>query len=225
VGHESVASIGDDYGWPTVALTNAPNTWALTLLGTLPSIHSLDPYTATVGSAAFDLAIVGSNFVSGTVALWNGTPLPTTVVDSEHLSATLSADQLSTAALAIITVQSPAPASFGSGWLSFVVMALPPTIESVTPAQTTAGSPTTMITVNGFHFAANAEVLWTGVPVPTTFINSGQLTAQIDASLLVNGQTAGIAVRNSTPQEEISSSVSFEVDPLTEVIYLPTVVR
>lgn len=223
--HESVTSAGDDYGWPYAALTNAPNTWALTLLGTLPSIHSLDPYTATVGSAAFDLAITGRNFVSGTVALWNGTALPTTVVDSEHLSATVSAARLSAAALAMITAQSPAPASFGSSGLFFVVVALPPTIQSVTPAQTAAGSPTTTITVNGLHFAANAQVLWNGHPLPTTFVNSSQLTAQIDASLLANGQTAGIVVRNSAPQEQISSVFSFEVEPLDQVIYLPAVVR
>jgi hypothetical protein len=223
LSHESVTSAGDANPWPYTALMNAPNTWALTLLGTVPSIISLDPFTATVGSPAFELMIEGSSFISGTVALWDGAALPTTFVDSQHLSVTVSAAQLSSAAL--VTVKTRSPSSFESNALPFVVTALPPSIQSVSPAHLSAGSPATTLTVEGLHFGADADLLWNGVPVPTTFANSNRLTAQIDASLLANGQTVGLAVRNGAPQEQISSSISFEVVPLTQVIYLPTVVR
>jgi hypothetical protein len=79
--------------------------------------------------------------------------------------------------------------------------------------------------VNGQNFSADAQVLWNGVPVPTTFVNAGRVTAQIGPSLLADGQTVGIAVRNVTPQEQISQPVFFEVEVGNHAIYLPAVLR
>ncbi len=225
LSHDNVSAANDTYGWPFAATQNSPRSWSAATLGTLPTITALDRYTATVGSSSFTLAVMGSDFISGTVVLWNGAPLSTTFASSEHLSATVSISQLANTANVTVSAQSPAPANFESNGLPFEVIALPPVINSLSPSHVAAGSQTTTLTVNGQRFAANAQVLWKGNPLPTTFVSSGQLTAQIDAALLSDGGSAGVAVRNPTPQEQISSAMPFEVDPHTAVIYLPAVLR
>jgi hypothetical protein len=221
--HESVMAAGNDYAWPTLANSGQPKSWGLTTLGTLPSLTSLEPFMAPLNSPSFTLEIEGRDMISGTVLLWNGAPLPTTVVNSEQISATIGLAQLNSAAT--VTVKTRTPDNFESNALPFVVMAQPPAIQSITPASLPASSPATILTVNGQNFSADAQVLWNGVPVPTTFVNAGRVTAQIGASLLADGQTVGISVRNVTPQEQISQPAFFEVEVGNHVIYLPTVLR
>jgi hypothetical protein len=67
-------------------------------------------------------------------------------------------------------------------------------------------------------------VLWNGQALPTTFENSGSVRAQVAASLLVSGQTVGLAVRNNTPQSNVSPILAFEVIQ-GQNIYLPAVLR
>jgi len=224
LGHYGLSTPGDDYPWPFAAVANAPATWALTALGTLPSLASLDPFTATLGSPAFALHIEGSNFVSGTVALWNGAPLPTEFGDSEHLTATVGAAQLSAAGTVTVTTRGPAPGEFVSNGLAFSVLALPPTISQVSPSTLLAGSPQATLTVTGTHFSGDAQLLWDGLALPTTVVNSGQLTAQVAAALLAEGKSVGLAVQNPTPQMRISPPMTFEVVPRS-LIFLPLMNR
>ncbi len=60
-----------------------------------PSITSVAPSSATAGSAPFTITVNGSGFVPGDVVLWNGTPLPTTYVNGNQLTATVSASLIS----------------------------------------------------------------------------------------------------------------------------------
>lgn len=85
-GHYWVGAQGDDYGWPyaapTVALYNAPNTWARAALGLLPVINALTPLSMTAGSATVLVTVEGENFDPGAVVVWNGTPLATVAAAS-----------------------------------------------------------------------------------------------------------------------------------------------
>ena len=159
LGHYALATEGDDYAWPFAAVANAPSTWALTALGTLPALTALDPFTATLNSPAFALQIEGSNFLSGTVVLWNDAPLPTDFGDSEHLTATVGAAQLGAAGTVTVTTRAPAPGEFVSNGLLFAVLALPPGISQVSPASLLAGTPQATLTVTGTHFSADAQLL------------------------------------------------------------------
>lgn len=62
-----------------------------------------------VDGVAFELAVEGTGFVSGTAVLWNGGALATTFVDSEHLSATVDAGKLSNPAAVTINTRAPGP--------------------------------------------------------------------------------------------------------------------
>ncbi len=80
-GHYWVGAQGDDYGWPyaapTIALYNAPNTWARTVLGLQPIIDAVEPFSLTVGSPTTIITVTGQYFDANAEVLWNNTPLPT----------------------------------------------------------------------------------------------------------------------------------------------------
>jgi len=51
-------------------------------LGPSPSVSSLSPNTAVVGSPQLTLDVAGANFTASTVIVWNGGDEPTTFVDA-----------------------------------------------------------------------------------------------------------------------------------------------
>ena len=228
LGHYWVSSVGDDYLWPYHSVGHKPNTWATSALGNQPVITAIAPFTATVLGSAFTLSLEGSGFVSGTQTLWNGSALPTTFVDGEHLTAQIAAAQLNSAATIQVTTRSPAPANFTSNAVPFVVEAAQPVITNLSPSSVVAGNPTLTLTIDGSNFATDAQVLWNGTPLTTQFVGPTQVKVQIEAALLANGQTAGVAVRNQLPDERISSAVTFTVDPnqtTTSTVYLPLIAK
>jgi hypothetical protein len=76
----------------------------------------LVPASTSPGGAPFTLSLSGTGFVSGATVNFNSTPLPTSFVDSEHLTALVPAAQIATARTAPVTVANPS-----SGGLSNVV--------------------------------------------------------------------------------------------------------
>lgn len=64
----------------------------------------LMPTAVSPGSAGFALNVSGTGFVSGATVDFNGTPLPTTFVNSEHLTALVPAADVATAGTASVTV-------------------------------------------------------------------------------------------------------------------------
>jgi hypothetical protein len=230
-GHYEASGAGDEYAWPYASARNQPNTWATTALGSQPVITALAPFSAPMLGSSFTLTVTGSGFISGTVVLWNGVELPSTLVDSEQLTAEVGDAQLNSAGIISIKTRGPEPGNFESNSASFVVQAAAPQITSLAPISVTAGSPALTLTVNGDNFATDAQVLWNGTPLATQFLSPTQLTVQVEVALLANGQTAGIAVRNLLPDERISAAVPFEVQPATEQpaaelrSYLPLISR
>jgi hypothetical protein len=224
LSHAAVDTAGDSYSWPYSTTANAPSTWATAALGMQPAITALEPPEATVNDPGLTLSVRGTGFLSGTLVLWNGAELPTTFVDSEHLTAQVGAGQLAAAGQATVSTRSPD--SFESNDLTFQIHALPPAITSLAPAAIRAGGPATTLTINGTNFAPGAQVLWNGAPLTTQFISSTQLRVQLAPALIAQGQTVGIAVQNSTPDQQISNDQTFEVLPQGAFpIYLPLIRR
>jgi hypothetical protein len=223
--HHAVSVADDDYAWPYTAAWAQPNSWAVTALGSQPVITSLDPFTATVQGPAFTLQVAGSGYVSGTQVLWNGNALPTTFVDDHHLTAQVAASRLSAGGIVQVTAQAPGPGNFTANAVAFVVEAAAPAISSLSPASVLVDSGAQTLTVKGSNFAAGAQVLWNGEALATQVVNPTQLTAQLPAALFTVGQTAGVAVRNPPPLEDVSAAVPFEVQALNQPLYLPLAMR
>jgi 6-phosphogluconolactonase (cycloisomerase 2 family) len=87
-----------------------------------------------------------------------------------------------------------------------------PTITSLSPTSTIVGGPAFPLTVVGSNFVANSVVRWNGGDRPTTFVGSGQLTAQISASDVVATGTAAVTVFNPAPGGGTSNAFNLAIN-------------
>jgi len=69
------------------------------------NISSLSPSTGTAGGPEFTLTVGGSNFVSTSVVLWNGSQRATTVVSATQLTAIISASDIANIGAAKVQVR------------------------------------------------------------------------------------------------------------------------
>ena len=95
----------------------------------VPTISSLSPSTASVGSRTLTLLVTGTQFISASVVMWNGSAVPTTFVSDTSLNAQIPASDLNTAGTAAITVQDPGP---GGGTSSSLLFTIAPPVNNLT---------------------------------------------------------------------------------------------
>jgi outer membrane protein assembly factor BamB len=166
----------------------------------LPSVTGLTPSSIVAGSADFTLTVTGTNFPQGAVVLFGGTPLPTTWIDNNQLTATVtSAQVLNAGAISVTVATSAASDALVSAPVSFTVQPLPALASnSIDPSIATAGGPAFVLTVLGQGFLPSAVVNWNGTALQTTYVSELELQAQVPASDIVSTGTATITVQNST---------------------------
>jgi hypothetical protein len=177
-----------------------------------PTISSISPATAVAGSGNFTLTITGTNFVNGSVVRWNGSDRTTTFVSSTQLTAAIPASDIATAGTANVTVFNPAPGGGESDAVTFTINNPAPTISSISPATTVAGSGGFTLTITGTNFVTNSVVRWNGSPRPTTFVSSTRLEAAIPASDIATAGTANVTVFNPAPGGGESGAVTFTIN-------------
>ena len=159
-------------------------------IGRPPSITSLNPPAIPAGSAAFTLTLSGAGFAADSIALWNGSPLPTTWVSATQLTATVAANLVASQGTATVTVSVGEVSSNG---VPFTIAA-PPSITSLNPSTIPAGSAAFTLALSGAGFAADSVVLWNGAPLPTTSVSATQLTAAVPANLVASQSAATVTV-------------------------------
>jgi hypothetical protein len=72
-----------------------------------PSIASVTPTSASVGTTSLVLVVNGYHFQHNSTIEWNDAALPTTFVNDDQLKATVTAEDLATVAEVKVTVLSP----------------------------------------------------------------------------------------------------------------------
>lgn len=77
---------------------------AIPVGGASPSIRQVYPQTITAGSQSATLKVEGANLSSDAVILWNGQSLPTSVVSSNTLAATVQSKDLASPSVVALTV-------------------------------------------------------------------------------------------------------------------------
>ena len=173
-----------------------------------PTITSINPASATAGSAALTLTVTGTGFLSGAVVNWNSTALATTFGGATQLTAAVPASLLTQAGTA--TIQVVNPNNTQSNTVGFTISsAPPPIITTLSPASTGAGGSTFTLTVNGIGFVSGSAVNWNGSALATAFVNGGQLTAPVDASLIASPGSAAVTVVN--PNGAASGAATFTI--------------
>ena len=179
---------------------------AVFTIAAAPAITSLNPPLQVAGSPGFTLAVNGANFVSGMTVQWNGLPLATTFVNATQLTAPVAAGLIASAGSAAVTVLTADGVSSASA--PFII-AIQPSITSLTPPGAAAGAAAFTLTVDGSNFANGMTVNWNGSPLATTFVTATRLTAAVPAGLIASPGTASITV--ATPSGVVSNAVAFPI--------------
>ncbi|HEX4153504.1 MAG TPA: IPT/TIG domain-containing protein, partial [Steroidobacteraceae bacterium] len=182
---------------------NAQVSAAATLLvlapGPDPTVTGLAPSSVIVGSAGFTLTVNGANFTSGSVVLWGGSPLATTFVSPNQLTAAIGASQVTSIGTTTVSVQAYSnPSAPISNAVSFTVAPVPPlTLNSVFPSIVGAGGGDFTLTAVGLSFAPKAVIQWNGTALATSQVSSSVLRATVPAAYIATPGSASITVLNS----------------------------
>jgi hypothetical protein len=175
-----------------------------------PQINTPSPDSAPAGGPSFTMTVTGQNFVSGSTVLWNGTPLATSFVSANQLTALVPASLITFPGSSSVTVVNPGGANSNSYTFTITsAVQATPFLSSLSPNSVVAGGPSVNLTVNGSGFVLGATVLWNNSPLPTTEISAYQLLASVPASLVVAGGSANITVLN--PGGAVSNGLIFSI--------------
>jgi hypothetical protein len=184
----------------------------------LPVVTALTPSSVVVGSAKTPVSITGSGFITSSTVQWNGTALATTYGSAISLSATIPANDLASAAVAMLTVVNPAPGGGVSSAVRFSVNNPTPAISSVSPTGVLAGSSDTPLDIVGSGFVSSSVVAWNGTALTTTFVSATDLKATVPAADLTGSSADQISVQNPVPGGGSSQASAFTVSSPTPAI-------
>lgn len=178
------------------------------------TISGISPQVIAAGANGALLAISGTNFSSGTIALVNGTPLSTTYVSPVQLTVAVPATLLGQPAILPIQLQT------GSVLSNTISLTVVPDVSltSLTPALTVAQSAATSITATGVNFTPTTVLQFNGTALPTTYVSATQINAVIPAASLTTAQTAQITAYDTASTSQ-SAGVPFVVLPSPAVIF------
>ncbi len=180
----------------------------------LPTLLSINPSTATVGSSSFTMTLTGSNFLPGSAVEWNDAKRPTIFVSSTVLMAAIPSSDLISTGTFLVRVENPVPGGGRSGSNLFSVLSGRnplATLTSISPSTAAVNSSSFTLLLSGTGFIASSKVQWNDSDRSTLFISSTVLSASIPASDLISTGTFLVRVANPTPGGGRSGSNKFFV--------------
>jgi hypothetical protein len=165
-------------GTENVAVLNPDNTISNTLPftltvspSTIPTVVSISPTKAAVGSPGFTLTLNGSNFAPGCVAYFGNDALATTVVSTTQLTAQVPASDLTAVAQVPVTAKNaqsqqsnPIPFLVGMnvffGAVNDLIWDAPRNILYISQPGTSTKNPNTVVAIDPISLS----ILWTYSP-------------------------------------------------------------
>jgi hypothetical protein len=176
-----------------------------------PTVTSILPTSAILGSGAFTMTVNGTGFLASSVVNFNGVARTTTFVSATQVTAAILAGDVNTAGSFPITVTNPTPGGGTSAGVGFTVNNPVPTVTTLSPTGVVSGSGALTLTVNGTGFIASSTVNFNGNARTTTFVSATQLTAAILAGDVASAGTPPVTVTNVTPGGGTSNAVNFNI--------------
>jgi len=144
---------------PTIAVTQAPNP--------VPALTSLSP-TPAVAGIAMTLTLTGTNFVSTSVARWNGSNRATTFVNASQLKVQLTAADLGSVGTGQVSVFTPAPGGGASNLAALDIVPAP--VLNVSAASAAHGTQVTLTMTGGLGGSTAWFALAPGGSADTSYV-------------------------------------------------------
>lgn len=190
----------------------------------VPTVASLSPASASVGSPATTVTLNGTGFVpQSRVFVDNFQERPATYVSATQLRVQLSDSLLATGRTLALRVVNSEPGGGVSAPVAFEVRMPQPAVTSLGATQTPAGQPGYVLRVNGTGFVSGSVVHVNGAPVSTAFVNAGALDATLDEGLLRAPGTLSVTVVNAGPGGGTSAPMQLQVVAAApEITLLPS---
>jgi Putative Ig domain len=180
----------------------------------VPVLLAATPSTIPTGSPATQLTLVGQNFAAPVSVTWTensqSVSLPTTLVSSSELLATVPASELTEAGSAQVKATSGTNQT-ATASLSITISNIAPTLTNMSPAHVIVGAASPTITLTGTNFNSTSTVDWNTTGLPTTFVNSTTLTAIVPTALYTSPGTSSITVVNSGTGGGTTAALTFNI--------------
>jgi hypothetical protein len=185
------------------------------VLNPTPAIVSVAPTQLPISSIDVQIAITGSNFISGSSAEVASRAVTTSVTSATQLLAVVPAAYLLVAGTLPIAVFSPAPGGGSSGTVTVTVGNLNPvpTLWSVGPSSVPAGSGNLVVNLTGSGFVAGGQAFLGSSALATTVSNATTAAATLPSFLLSASETDAIIFVNPSPGGGPSAAVLFSIVP------------
>lgn len=176
-----------------------------------PTIEGISPSHVLKGSGSFSLVVSGSDFMSHSVVLFNGSARTTRYESDTQLVAIIEDGDVAAAGASNISVYTPGPGGGESEAFAFVVEYPTPNLNAITPNEVIAGSAGFTLTLYGSNFQTNSVAMVDGSARTTTYVNSGELQALIETNDLVYSGNKEIQVYTPGPGGGMSEPVILSV--------------
>lgn len=178
-----------------------------------PSISAISPASIQAGQPLFTLTVTGNNFTPASAIIWNSLTLSSIFVNTNTLTAQVSASLIQNPGTANIEVSTPTPGGGLSLILAFTInpnLSPTPAITSTSPSSVLAGSAATSLEVLGSNFVQQSVVMIGNTPLATTYEGPSFLQATLPGSNLATAGTLQLTVVNpSTPSPGGGSSNTY----------------
>lgn len=145
-----------------------------------PSISSISPNNARVGSSTLTMTVAGSNFVPCSRVQWNGNPLTTTYFSQTELRATVPSSLMGSPGAFAVTVSNPSPGGGASNTATFTVwQSNQPPVAVADSAQTEVNTALDIYVLANDYDPEGQAISVSGLTSPT----NGGATINTDGSI------------------------------------------
>lgn len=164
-----------------------------------PSISTLSPTSAVIGTAATTLTVNGAGFARTSVVRWNGANRPTTYVSANQLKAGITTADLAVVGTAQVAVFTQGGNGGTSNASPFTIGNPVPVLGSITPDSVAYQGAQFTMTVNGSSFVPGATVLRGGALRTTAYMGPTRLLVTMPATDMAAIGPSPITVVNPGP--------------------------
>jgi uncharacterized protein (TIGR03437 family) len=177
--------------------------------GSPPQLLSVTPGRIDAGGDAVTLSVQGSGFLPGATIVWSGAPLPTTVLDSGHLTVVVPARLKDASGAFTLTAVNPDETVSNS-----LTIAVQPVLVSVQPNSAPTGQSPVTIVADGSGFVPSCVLIFDRpggrLTLATTYAGPSTLTAIVPASVMALSVQAAVLVLD-TAAGAFSRSLPFTI--------------
>ena len=175
-----------------------------------PRINQINPDSAPLNRAPFDMSVQGSGFEPTSSVLIDSAPVNTSFANASELIARVPANVTAVAGDHRVEVRNES--GNRSNVVALFIIPPPPALSAVLPRVVPVGASTFTLFIMGENFTRTSVVSVEGLTVTTIFMNARELRATLPATFAATLGTRLVKVRNSDGQE--SKDMPFDVVPV-----------